>query len=123
MLSASVAEFNAAISAGADPELGRDLSGARSIAVPPLHAIQYLPLVQKNLGGVRTDEACRVVTADGAAIERLFAAGEVAGMAGGHINGSAALEGAMFGPCIYSGRLAGRAAALSDQAAPVSPRT
>jgi predicted oxidoreductase len=30
-------------------------------------------------------------------------------MAGGHINGRAGLEGTMFGPVIYSGKVAGRA--------------
>jgi uncharacterized protein len=40
------------------------------------------------------------------------AAGEVAGMAGGCINGRSALEGTMFGPCLYSGRVAGAAAGL-----------
>jgi dihydroxy-acid dehydratase len=37
----------------------------------------------------------------------LYAAGEVAGMAGGHINGKAGLEGTMLGPSIFSGRVAG----------------
>jgi predicted oxidoreductase len=35
-----------------------------------------------------------------------MAAGEVAGMAGGHINGRAGLEGTMLGPAIFSGRVA-----------------
>ena len=39
------------------------------------------------------------------------AAGEVAGMAGGHINGKAGLEGTMLGPAIFSGRAAGAWAA------------
>ena len=37
----------------------------------------------------------------------LYAAGELAGMAGGHINGEAGLEGTMLGPAIFSGRVAG----------------
>lgn len=32
-------------------------------------------------------------------------------MAGGHINGRAALEGTMFGPSLFSGRVAGAWAA------------
>ena len=40
-------------------------------------------------------------------IPGLYAAGEVAGMAGGHINGKAGLEGTMLGPAIFSGRVAG----------------
>ena len=37
----------------------------------------------------------------------LYAAGEIAGMAGGHINGRAGLEGTMLGPSVFSGRVAG----------------
>ncbi len=37
--------------------------------------------------------------------------GTVAGMAGGHINGQAGLEGTMLGPSIFSGRVAGAWAA------------
>jgi succinate dehydrogenase/fumarate reductase flavoprotein subunit len=76
-----------------------------------LLAIQYFPLARKNLGGVTTTIDCEVVDTQGRAIPGLFAAGEVAGMAGGHINGSRALEGTMFGPSLFSGRIAGMAAA------------
>ena len=38
---------------------------------------------------------------------RALCRGEVAGMAGGHINGRAGLEGTMLGPSIFSGRVAG----------------
>jgi predicted oxidoreductase len=44
-------------------------------------------------------------------IPGLYASGEVAGMAGGHINGSAALEGTMLGPSVLSGRVSGAWAA------------
>jgi hypothetical protein len=47
-------------------------------------------------------------------IEGLYAAGEIAGMAGGHINGRAALEGTMLGPSIFSGRVAGAWAAQAS---------
>ena len=67
--------------------------------------------MQKNLGGVRTDAAGWVRRAEGGIIAGLYAAGEVAGMAGGCINGQGAIEGTMFGPSLYSGRIAGQAAA------------
>ncbi len=109
---ASVDEFNAAIRAGLDrdPGTGRDLRGLAPLE-GPLAAIQYFPMAQKNFGGVRTDLDCRVLDESGEVISGLFAAGEVAGMAGGCINGRSALEGTMFGPCLYSGRVAGIAAA------------
>ena len=40
-------------------------------------------------------------------IAGLYAAGELCGMAGGHINGRAGLEGTMLGPSVFSGRVAG----------------
>ncbi|MFN8533256.1 MAG: FAD-dependent oxidoreductase [Dehalococcoidia bacterium] len=93
-----------------DPAFGRRLRGLRPIAEGPFYAIQFFPLVRKNLGGVRTDLAGRVLRPSGDAIEGLLAAGEVAGMAGGRINGRAALEGTALGPSLYSGRIAGRTA-------------
>ncbi|MFD4945061.1 FAD-binding protein [Streptomyces sp. NPDC058409] len=72
-------------------------------------------MAQKNLGGVHTSPQCEVLSRSGEPIEGLYAAGEVSGMAGGRINGRAALEGTMFGPCLYSGRIAGRAPASRAQ--------
>lgn len=108
-----IREFNAAVRSGAatDPLTGRPLAGLHEVT-GGLIAIQLFPMAQKNLGGVRTGPECEVLSTSGEPIEGLYAAGEVAGMAGGHINGRAALEGTMFGPCLYSGRIAGRAAAL-----------
>ncbi|MGW6739230.1 FAD-dependent oxidoreductase [Streptomyces sp. NPDC055025] len=108
----AVGAFNAAVRSGADkdPLTGRHLAGLHELT-GELTAVQLFPMAQKNLGGVRTGPGCEVLTASGEPIQGLYAAGEVAGMAGGHINGRAALEGTMFGPCLYSGRLAGRTAA------------
>lgn len=112
---ASLNDFNRAIRAGGttEPAFGRDLEGLEELSGPGLLAVQLFPLAQKTFGGVLTDQACRVLsTLDGLPI--LLAAGELAGMAGGCINGRAALEGTMFGPSLYSGRLAGRAAAADS---------
>jgi flavocytochrome c len=110
---ATVKDFNASALAGddRDPELGRSLEGVVPLSGPGLTAIQFFPIAVKTFGGVRTDITCRVLDGNSAVIPGLFAAGEVAGMAGGCINGRAALEGTMFGPCLYSGRVAGVAAA------------
>jgi len=40
-------------------------------------------------------------------IAGLYAAGDLCGMAGGHINGRADFEGTMLGPSVFSGRVAG----------------
>ena len=120
----SVAAFNAAVLAGKDrdPEQQRSLTGIPPLTGPDLVAIQFFPIAVKTFGGVRTDLQCRVIDRAGAAIRGLFAAGEVAGMAGGCINGRAALEGTMFGPCLYSGRVAG-ATAGAELARPQRMRT
>lgn len=109
---ASIDAVNDAIASGLprEPLFGRPLEGMRPLT-GRLAAIQYFPMAQKNFGGVRTDLRCQVLTASGEPVSGLFAAGEVAGMAGGHINGRAALEGTMFGPSLYSGRVAGVQAA------------
>jgi predicted oxidoreductase len=119
-LIANVERHNESLRSGAEREreFGRSLVGLRPIHGPPFFAIQYLPVVQKNLGGVRTDHRCHVERA-GKPVPNLYAAGETAGMAGGCINGKGAIEGTMFGPSIYSGRIAGRAAAL-DTGHPVT---
>jgi flavocytochrome c len=110
-LQATIEEHNAMLASGAthDPVFGRPLERLEPIESAPYYAIQFLPLARKNFGGVRTDLECRVLRPDGTAIDGLFAAGELAGMAGGHINGRAGLEGTMLGPSLYSGRVAARA--------------
>jgi flavocytochrome c len=110
-LEATIAEHNRVLASGAteDPQFGRPLERLEPIESAPFYAIQFLPLARKNFGGVRTDLECRVLRPDGSAIDGLFAAGELAGMAGGHINGRAGLEGTMLGPSLYSGRVAARA--------------
>ncbi|GAA1513058.1 FAD-dependent oxidoreductase [Nocardioides humi] len=106
----AVGELNTAVTAGEQRErsFGKDMTGRGTVAQAPFHAIRFHPVARKNLGGVRTDLSCQVLDRSGRAIEGLYAAGEVAGMAGGRINGRAALEGTSFGPSMYSGLVAGR---------------
>ena len=92
----------------ADPDFGRPLAGLAPIDEPPYYAIQFFAAARKSLGGVRTDENCQVLRTSGGPVPGLFAAGEVAGMAGGRINGHSALEGTMLGPSLFSGRVAAR---------------
>jgi flavocytochrome c len=94
-----------------EPEFGKSLKQSKKFDTPPYYAIQLFPLARKNFGGVKTDLRCRVLDKYFEPIPGLYAAGEVAGMAGGHINGKAGLEGTMLGPSIFSGRVAGAWAA------------
>ncbi len=112
-LEKTIADWNSLLSSGAarDPLTDRDLVGLRPLSDGPWCAIQLFPLVRKTLGGVATDLRCRVLDRSGAPIHGLFAAGELAGMGGGHLAGSRPLEGLMAGGSVFSGRIAGRWAA------------
>jgi len=105
----TVERYNQACEQGLDkdPEFGKPLKLSKTFDTPPYYAIQIFPLARKNFGGVKTDIRCRVLNKHFEPIPGLYAAGEVAGMAGGHINGRAGLEGTMLGPSIFSGRVAG----------------
>jgi predicted oxidoreductase len=80
-------------------------------AAGPLIAVKLHVLTRKTLGGLQTDLSGRVLQAGGEPLAGVFAAGEAAGFGGGGMHGYRALEGTFLGGCIFSGRIAGRAAA------------
>jgi predicted oxidoreductase len=77
----------------------------------PLIAVRLNILTRKTLGGLQTDLSGRVLDASGTPISGLYAAGEVAGFGGGGVHGYRSLEGTFLGGCLFSGRVAGKAAA------------
>jgi predicted oxidoreductase len=77
----------------------------------PLIAVRLSVLTRKSLGGLETDLSSRVLGATGQPVSGLYAAGEAAGFGGGGMHGYRSLEGTFLGGCIFSGRIAGRAAA------------
>lgn len=82
----------------------------------PLIAVRLNILTRKTLGGLQTDLDGRCLRTDGTGaaatpLPGLYAAGEVAGFGGGGMHGYNALEGSFLGGCLFSGRVAGRAAA------------
>ncbi|WP_406832635.1 FAD-binding dehydrogenase [Pedococcus sp. KACC 23699] len=79
----------------------------------PLIAVRLNILTRKTLGGLETDLSGRVLSASGEPVPGLYAAGEVAGFGGGGVHGYRALEGTFLGGCLFSGRVAGRAAAAA----------
>ena len=79
----------------------------------PLIAVKLHILTRKTLGGLQTDLTGRVLRADSTPFPGLYAAGEVAGFGGGGVHGYRSLEGTFLGGCLFSGRQAGRAAALA----------
>jgi predicted oxidoreductase len=79
----------------------------------PLIAVRLNILTRKTLGGLQTDLSSRVLQASGEPLPGLYAAGEVAGFGGGGVHGYRSLEGTFLGGCLFSGRIAGRAAAAA----------
>lgn len=77
----------------------------------PLIAVRLNILSRKTLGGLETDLSGRCLRADGTPFPGLYSAGEVNGFGGGGMMGYNALEGTFLGGCLFSGRVAGRAAA------------
>ena len=77
----------------------------------PLIAVRLHVLTRKSLGGLHTDLSSRVLSAEGNPVPGLYAAGEAAGFGGGGMHGYRSLEGTFLGGCLFSGRVAGRAAA------------
>jgi predicted oxidoreductase len=114
-LPSTVAQWNSLAASGSrrDGRTGRSLKSAAPIAGPPYYAIQFLPLVRKNLGGICTDLQGRVLRTDGSVIDGLYGAGELCGFGGGHLSGAKALEGIMIPGSIFRGRVAGGWAAFN----------
>ena len=79
----------------------------------PLIAVKLHILSRKTLGGLETDLSGRCLTSAGQPVPGLYAAGEVNGFGGGGMMGYNALEGTFLGGCLFSGRIAGRAAAAA----------
>jgi uncharacterized protein len=85
-------------------------------AAGPLIAVRLHVISRKTLGGLHTDLSARVLGgpgAPGAPVPGLYAAGEAAGFGGGGMHGYRSLEGTFLGGCLFSGRIAGRAAAAA----------
>jgi predicted oxidoreductase len=79
----------------------------------PLIAVRLNLITRKTLGGLETDLSGRVLRPGGAVFPGRYAAGEVAGFGGGGMHGYRSLEGTFLGGCLFSGRVAGRAAAAA----------
>jgi predicted oxidoreductase len=77
----------------------------------PLVAVRLNLITRKTLGGLETDLSGRVLRPGGEVFPGLYAAGEIAGFGGGGMHGYRSLEGTFLGGCLFSGRVAGRAAA------------
>lgn len=85
---------------------------ARSrIASPPFWAVRMHLRVHSTLGGVRIDDAARVVGSDGEVLERLWACGACTGS----VHGRSRIGGNGINTAVVFGRIAGEAAARAER--------
>jgi len=114
-LRTTVETWNRMVSVGEDYIFQRFKKGAppdrsaRPIIKPPFYAARTYPMTRKNMGGPAINHKGQVLNSNRIAIPGLFAAGELTGVAG--INGSYGGAGTFLGPSVYTGRIAGAAAA------------
>ena len=104
-LQATVAGYNAAVDAGADPECGRTYLPAR-IERPPFFAVENHGVSLISFAGVDVDSHLRVRREDGTVLANLYGAGEILGAAA--TTGNAFGGGMLLTPALSFGRLLGR---------------
>ena len=103
-LVASVAAYNDAVAAGADPDFGRTYLPA-PIAVPPYYALHNQGIAVVTFDGLDIDGTFAVRDEAGAQIPGLFAIGEVVGA--GATCGNSFCSGMLLTPALVFGRLLG----------------
>ena len=114
----TVDTFNSYVEAGEDPEfqrgvyreLGEGYLLPGKIETPPFYGIKVTPGVHHCCGGLKINTEAQVVHAQGEAIGKLFAAGEVAG----GVHGTNRMGGNAITECIVFGRIAGQNAAKEE---------
>ena len=95
--------------AKADP-IGRDFTGAPTLAGPPFHVVKVTGALFHTQGGLAIDTAARVLRADGTALPNLFAGGGAAvGVSGTGVEGYLSGNGLLT--AFTLGRIAGQSAA------------
>jgi len=118
-LKTSIETWNRMIDVGTDFKFKRFSPGnratyIRAINEPPFFAMRVYPLTRKSMGGPAINIHAQVVDDSGVPIPGLYAAGELAGVAG--INGQHGGSGTFLGPSVITGRVAGRSAGLATPA-------
>lgn len=113
-LKAQLETYNDDVAAGTDSQFGKLFGdGAKPVSNPPFYVAQTWPKVHHCMGGIRTDEDCRVLGNDSEPIAGLFAAGE----ATGGVHGACRLGCNSTLDCLVNGRIAGKQSALTEPVA------
>ena len=99
-------DWNAAVAAQKDEAFGR-MSFANALDTAPFYAIKVAPGIHHTMGGLKINTNTEVLTAEGAAIPGLYAAGEVTG----GVHGANRLGGNAVADIVVYGRIAAQQAA------------
>ncbi len=105
-LTATMETWNANVEAKTDAEFGRT-SFANPLNTAPYYAIKVTAGIHHTMGGLKINPQTQVLTAEGAAIPGLYAAGEVTG----GVHGANRLGGNAVCDIVVYGRIAGTEAA------------
>lgn len=104
-LQASIDRYNGFVLKSLDDDFKKPIvEDASPIENPPYYAMRLWPKVHFTMGGLSINENAQVLDFDGKVIERLFAAGEVAG----GVHGASRLGSCSITECIVFGRIAGK---------------
>ncbi|MBR3873294.1 MAG: flavocytochrome c [Clostridia bacterium] len=103
---ATMEAWNANVAAKTDAEFGRT-SFANPLDTAPFYAIKVTAGIHHTMGGLKINANTEVLTAEGAAIPGLYAAGEVTG----GVHGANRLGGNAVSDIVVFGRIAGTNAA------------
>jgi len=99
-------DWNASVAAQKDEAFGR-MSFANALDTAPYYAIKVAPGIHHTMGGLKINTKTEVLTAEGAAIPGLYAAGEVTG----GVHGANRLGGNAVADIVVYGRIAAQQAA------------
>lgn len=105
-LQTTIDEYNQSVETGVD-KFGRALLDTQ-LTRGPWYAMKRAPAAHFTMGGIHIDTECRALTADGAVLPGLYAAGECAG----GIHGGNRLGGNAVASTVIFGQIAGESAAL-----------
>lgn len=105
---ATVEKYNAAVANGSEDEFGSNHAQMKPPTQGPFYAVPIRACIIGTMPGLKVDENCQVLGANGQPIENLFAAGEL--MFGNIFNRVYPATGTAIALAIYTGRIAGETA-------------
>lgn len=105
---ATVEKYNTTVANGTEDEFGSVLSQMKPPTAGPFYAVPIRACIIGTMPGLKVDENCQVIGANGEPIENLFAAGEL--MFGNVFNRVYPATGTAIALAIYTGRIAGETA-------------